>query len=303
MEKTQMLETADGKAFLYNKIENGWGDVHINRFRIHFLAENKCLLQTFPNSLYNNFEQIFSGTAPRTQKNRASVRKHAGDMGGEYLQFDLNLDLDLDHMIGQFRDDWVRVGWKKDRRGFAVDTMAYLISPWRLLAPVFAGPSMRHHFLCGRRSWVIFKLQEWIDAIDRSRERPISKGYSLQTDQEHTCQRDEIFVLETAAIERFSGNSIRLRNWLTNGIQKDIISIWCTMLENFVKFHELKAIDPPDGYAFPEFQLPREQLGNVYYELGSFDSAYECRSNEVTGQIRRWHPYLDKIDLHYELID
>lgn len=295
------IEIVDGKSLFHNRIENGWGSVHINRFRIHFLAENMCLLPTFPRRILESFEHVFSGTAPNTTKNIATARKYRGEQGGEYIQFDLKLDLDLDQLAGQFRDDWVKVGWKDDTRGFAVDTMAYKISFLKgLLGPFVAGPPVRFHFLCGRRSWIMFKLREWVDTDMPSRKNLAPSRLPVCTDREHIMQKDEIYVLETAAIERFSGPSIMLRNWMSNGIRDMIVKIWSTLLENFVKFYNFRVICPLDDYTFPKYQFEQKRIGSVYYQLDEFETASDCRSNNVTFQIRKWHPYLESINLEYD---
>lgn len=294
-------ERVDGRDLFHKPIEKGWGNVHMNRFRIHFLTEDRCLLPHFPNTIFDTFEQVFSGTAPRTLQNIVSATKHTGDRLGEYIQFDLRLKLDLDHLAGQFRDDWVKVGWKDRTRGFAVETMGYATNILKG-AVVFNVTPIRHHFLCGRRSWVIFKLREWVD-LDMPSQKYLSPSkLSIRTDQEHKVQKDEIYVLETAAIERFSGLSINVRNQMSNGIKDMIINIWSTHLENFVKFHNLRVICPLDKFTFPPYQLEQKRIGNVYYQSSEFESATDCKSNNVAFQIRNWHPYLGDMNLDYDLI-
>lgn len=294
-------EDADGYLLFPNAIENGWGNIHVNRFRIHFLAENKCLTPNFPNSLFNYFPEIFSGTAHGTKKNRSSATKHNGSRGGEYVQFNLNIDSNPVHIAGQLRDDWVRVGWKQQNRGFSVDTMAY-IQPilQRVLEPNIL-PPIRYHFLCGRRSWVIFKLKEWVDWLDPRYSCTIKKSFSIETEKEHTYQRDETFVLETAAIERFSGSSVLALDAISNDLREDIVAIWSTLLENFVDYHNLTPVNPPENLIFPLSHIPSRINGNVHFQMFDFANTEECKTDDVTLQIQHLHPYLEQINLHYEL--
>lgn len=236
-------------------IDKGKGEHRTNRFRIYFKNHlNGCV--NLPTDFLNNFKSYF-------EPNEATVdftdRRFRGK---QTLKFVGDVPYAPD-----FHDDWVYVVHQDSRKGFAAQTLkrnfthigekvaqgTSVVIPGGILDRVFRGLTAeaaitvnQHHFLAGRRSWVI------------------APACDFDGDIPPNAERENIFALETAAIERFSLQAYQLGAPIFDPM---IDTIWTNLLKNYVK---KKGFEVVSHRAWPKGKFEN----NVSY----FHSNYESRA-------------------------
>ena len=98
-----------------------------------------------------------------------------------------------------------------------------------------------------------------------------------------------IYVLETAAIDRFSSWVLDLIDWLPCVVLSDftqmIAGLWATLLRNFVRYKGFEPLAVSDVY--PKWGTA---TGNVYFVQESFDTRNDCLAQDWVRDMLDLHP-------------
>lgn len=323
-------------------VANGVGPYHINRFRIFFPAPAGQKPGQLGREFVDGFERFFN---PNSAEAHFGPSSYGGDKTIEFA-FDLpgpNFHHDWVYICGRRNDD--------DCAGFAAQTLKRnfedggdkvlraevaaavgaalglfpILFPLALILAQRLGDLLvwvnQHHFLAGRRSWMI------VDSVKMLGDGLRDKSASAAPERRNRYVYQPVYVLETAAIERSSMSTYAvlqkipeivdavlaigppslinlallaipdLREWLVKqaqGVAKkildqmgldirgSIVDIWCTLLTNYVKAKGFDTVAAPPGLSLPS------NRGPVTYQQLEMDSA----SGEVVSQIRLIHPAL-----------
>lgn len=272
-------EKCDGKELVAAPIEDGYGDIHVNRFRIYFYISSLSELDQITQKLFNNFDTYLqlSFTDP------VHVNKYKGEKGSDFLQFVVN------DPKGLVMDDWVKVGWHPANRGFAVETQRYFTMN------IFWGPEFRNHFLCGRRSWIVGRLEP-ANTVLHSQQ--VASGlldvlFHGQTEQTHNYAVKYRCFVETAAVERFSSWPMSIGDLLdpTKPIPfwLQIRGVWIAMLNNFAKRNHLETFSLDDPFVHgPESDTER----SVSVQRKVYANPRELLNDAYGQEVLSSHPYL-----------
>jgi hypothetical protein len=238
------MERAMGD-FTALSIDDGSGDIHVNRFRIAFQPPKGISAATLAADLVDNFPTYFNSEFARVEW---GSRQHEGKPTLHFHGYAKVLGLDL----AKPHDDWVVRHWVDRDIGFTAQTLkreffvagddvaagvgaavgaSFIFNAvpvlgvvGKVLGPVatvvVGGAAAIHynrmHFLAGRRSW------------------RISDGavFGLSSN---------VIVLETAAIERFSAAAYRTADAVI-GLESRIPNVWIALLNNFVNKKRLTVV-------------------------------------------------------------
>lgn len=250
-------------------IAKGYGDYHVNQFRVCFQIPKKSdhakatAAQLFQGFL-KNFEEVFNGKSWGLTTNKAEVSWGEGDnakfRNGRLLDFVFDLEImSLDMNLPDVHHDWVYIGSQWDT-GFAVQTLRREyrdLSDWilegamnqlRRLSKRVKGEDVvdwmkekldlnRNHFLAGRRSWVIGVMDKSLPGWKPSAGN-VDKTIKFDSGvKEYVFDSRPVFYLETAAIERSSSKeATKLESdvgFLIH-MRKVLDYIWLTLLYNYV---------------------------------------------------------------------
>jgi hypothetical protein len=267
-------------------IDSGVGDYHLNRFRIAFRPPTgipaSIRAQTLASDLIDHFPTYFKSEFATVEFGN---RRHQGKPTLKFHGYAKVAGID----IAEPHNDWVVRHWADRNIGFTAQTLKREFTDAGedgkaggggaaiLLVPVI-GPAIglggavlsggaaihvnRMHFLAGRRSWRI--------------------GAGIVFDPE---LKDDVIILETAAVERFSSRAYSTADSVI-GLQKKVPDIWIAFLNNFVSKQGLPV--------FVQTLKPgwiRKKWVN-YFQL-SFESLDRLRAAREFADVRRLYPTLD----------
>ncbi len=202
--------------FIDLKVQFGVGPFHLNRYRVAFtppvgvsapmLAAD--FVAKFPTYFNNQFATVEFTSRPF--RGRQTLRFHG------YMKL-LGLDAAAPH------NDWVVQEWVGPGLGFTAQTLQRLFLEAGDAAAAAMGvvgvETNQRHFLAGRRSW----------RLDNG------APFGLPAN---------VFVLETAAIERFSARAYQVGDKI-GGLESRIPSVWMSNLTNFVQAKKLSVVPQP----------------------------------------------------------
>jgi hypothetical protein len=215
-------------------IDTGVGSIHLNRFRIAFRPPAgipaRIRAQTLASDLIDHFPAHFRSEFATVE---FGGRSHEGKPTLKFHGYAKVAGID----VAEPHSDWVVRHWTDRNIGFTGQTLKREFfdagedgkagggGAAILLVPVI-GPAIglggalvsggaavhfnRLHFLAGRRSWRI--------------------GEGTVFDPE---LKDDVIILETAAVERFSSKAYSTADSLI-GLQSKVPDIWIAFLNNFV---------------------------------------------------------------------
>ncbi len=264
---------------------DGDGPYRVNRYRIYFRVRSTQACPTVA-SLASDFNSRFKFFF---EPNIATVslRSDKPFGGVASLQFKVDAKALYGRLnIPDIHTDWVGVIWSDNSKGFAVQTLerdfmeredrvaatagALAGSPAMLPGAIVGGYSAvqinQHHFLAGRRSWIIASAHNF-------------------DNNPSSLNLNGLFVLETAAIERFSLIIHQIINVtggaLINDYDKAIDTIWTTLLRNYVRS---KGFQP----------VPVQTWVNMTQNVTHISREYEDKSSCAAGThgLRRLHSHL-----------
>lgn len=268
-------------------IDTGVGNIHLNRFRIAFRppagVPARIRAQTLASDLIDHFPTYFKSEFATVQ---FSNRCHQGKPTLKFHGYAKVAGIDL----AEPHNDWVVRHWTDRNIGFTAQTLkreffdasedgtagggagaAILLVPVvgplvGLAGAVTAGGAAVHvnrlHFLAGRRSW------------------RIGEGKAFDPDL-----KDDVIILETAAVERFSSRVYSTADSVI-GLQNKVPDIWIAFLNNFVNKQGLPI--------FAQIIKPGWKRKNwVNYLQLSFESVAQLRASREYGDIYKLYPTLD----------
>ena len=267
------------------KVSAGVGAYHFNRFRVAFHRPAGISAADLAMDFVNNFPLYFSSPYAivkfhwdRTFDAKPTLRFHG------YMKV-LGVDLARPHT------DWVVRHWFDNRVGFTAQTLkrefidaaedvaagagAYL-GAGLALPPALSSISQlpaaaaaihynRMHFLAGRRSW----------RIDEG------KAFGLPANR-------DLIVLETIAVERFSGVAFMVGDAVA-GLESKIPDIWISNLNNFVNKRGLtraNTLDYPQQWTTPHGQ----RKDGVDFTRMNFPNVDSLKANEEFRDAYRLYP-------------
>ena len=241
-------------------LQAGVGVVHVNRFRVVVRAPaDSGAYQRIAASLFNNFPtyldnistasvthspKLFNGE--QTLKFRGVARIRPFRVLPPALPVPIPVPRSLrDWMMPDLHTDYVGLAQRNGQNGFTVQTLrrgfvedddVKIVAPIAVLCAVggVAGAALaavlvplalsinRMHFLAGRRAW----------RFDTAR----AFGYD-----------NDDWVMETAAIERFSNWAVVGSQLAVGDFQTLVKDIWVTFLRQFLTAHGLEAVDRTRG--------------------------------------------------------
>jgi hypothetical protein len=265
-------------------IDSGVGNIHLNRFRIAFRppagVPARIRAQTLASDLIDNFPAYFKSKfatvefGNRSHQDKPTLKFHG------YAKV-AGIDLAEPH------SDWVVRHWVDRNIGFTAQTLkreffdagedgkvggggaGILLAAWPMIGIVAAaamGGAAAHfnrlHFLAGRRSW------------------RIGEGTVFDPDL-----KDDVIILETAAVERFSSRAYSTADSVI-GLQDKVPDIWIAFLNNFVNKQGLPI--------FVQMLKPGWKRKNwVNYLQLSLESVAQLRASHEYGDIYKLYPTLD----------
>jgi hypothetical protein len=295
----------------------GSGEYRANRFRIYFQAPFGQEL-SIPNLVFELgriFTQVFNGFGPEVSGEGleqniavAHCRPDKPFNGEDTLQFEFDIRVLFNHVnFPDVHDDWVGFVHQDPNLGFAVQTLKrqfiqandagfgigvaeVLGALGFLVVNIFGGLAVaamnRYHFLSGRRSWIIAKDTD-ARGPNFANAHPISSELQnlLDNRTRHT------YVLETAAIERFSSWVVNLASVPGIGlgdIDQLLATIWTILLRNFVETNQFSVeIPTSDDIIRPTFG---QSLRGVTWIQQSFGSKEECLAQDWVQDLLALHP-------------
>lgn len=250
--------------FSIQEINDGVGDIRLNRFRIAFetppghklLAGD--LIDQFPAWFRSKHAHVTFGD--RSFEGKRTLRFHGY---AKLLIFD---DIAPEH------DDWVFIEWADRTIGLTVQTLKRefflagddIKTTAKAAAAVVFIPVIgqglglagalgvgavgvhynRMHFLAGKRSW------------------RIGAGDLFG-------MKGDVMVLETVAIERFAARPFMTVDAIA-GLESKIADVWIAMLDNFVSLKGLRPVAQP---LKPGWQR-RNRVDYVFHSFGSANALY-----------------------------
>lgn len=266
-------------------IDTGVGNIHLNRFRIAFRAPAaipaRIRAQTLASDLIDHFPTYFNSEFASVEFGN---RSHQGKPTLKFHGYAKVAGIDP---AGP-HSDWVVRHWVDRNIGFTAQTLkreffdagedgkagggggaAILLVPVVGAAvgnAVVAGAAAAHfnrlHFLAGRRSW------------------RISEGTVFDPDL-----KDDVIILETAAVERFSSRAYSTADSVI-GVRSKVPDIWIAFLNNFVKKQGLPV--------YVQTLKPGWKRKNwaTYLQL-SFESFAQLRAAREYRDLYKLYPTLD----------
>lgn len=243
--KFNNLSAQSKEFFELNRVEHGSGGYNINHFIGFFNTRREINIGEEILDFYSNFGKAF------TQKNKATAKKEPYEfkerdtirftVGGTNGNF-------FEKSFGWVHDDWVSLEFDSKYESFFARTLkrgwlenyekVAVVATW---ADNFFRPNPigfarsygihklvianQHHFLAGRRSWRI--------------------GYG-------TFNREKLYFIETAAMERYSYAFVDYALSDLAGLRDTIDDIWSFLIVNYAKLKKFKILPHyiPDGYDF-----------------------------------------------------
>jgi hypothetical protein len=214
-------------------IFHGVGNYHINHFASFFKLEKEISLEQLQSHFYNKFCTVFESS----NISKASLLR-AKYQNNPLVKFTIGgTKGNTRHkIIGSFHDDCVYMRKSADSKSFYGTTLKrdYFDIKDKLLIDVFRKANVpvtndiildlnQHHFLAGRRSWRIDYNQDL-----------------------------QLYYLETAALERSSGQFMKLIEYLSEykipnlgsgSIRNDIIDLWSNLLMNYLNMPNIIPVD------------------------------------------------------------
>ncbi|HEY3653819.1 MAG TPA: hypothetical protein VGL34_02430 [Steroidobacteraceae bacterium] len=228
--------------FLELKVYNGFGEFHLNRFRIAFERPKNFTKEALAREFVANFPRYLRSDVARVEINRDRTFNR-----DPTLKFwgSMTVVGGLIEMNRGVHHDWVAPVWVDDRRGFTVQTLKRMFwEPWDDVAAAVGGAAFgaivagtqggvfggtagvdvnRFHFLAGRRSWCL----------------DTAKTFGQYTGDFAARSNEDILILETGAVERFSHPAFLTGDYVAQFEQR-IPPVWMANLENFVRMNGLK---------------------------------------------------------------
>jgi hypothetical protein len=296
-------------SFAALKIAKGEGKFHVNQFRIHFsipgfIGEPKAQLPKLAGEFIKDFPRFFNGLEKNMKRNQASVawstKMFEGTRTLRFL-FDLRSEK-LGINLPDLHSDWTHVVWQNRGQGFSAQTLKRnfpemadtltLMLP-RLVKAFFLDLNS-YHFLAGRRSWIFGVLAPGLPGWNS----PGFKTGKLEGGKfiDYSGKAPPVFFLESSAVERYSRLLFRLMeydNGLLVDMRKAIVSIWSTLLANYVhaKGFRLNVVHPIVYQQDDGVKLWKTQPSSrgVYCRQAEFPRAQDL-------QREKWIHYL--FDLH-----
>lgn len=271
---------------------DGVGDYRLNRFRIYFRREllpgKKAPEKNSGGEFARNFPKYFN---PGNQA-EAQFKSELTWNGEASIRFLLKASLMgkrnwiADHMIPDVHADYVGIIQKDDSKGFCAQTLLRKFDEKQdaiirgiflgLLLPDHRDPTAadvrraqkqaeamveinRHHFLAGRRSWVIQPAAYF--------------GPSPMSDA---------WALETAAIERLSDSFFQAvtKTGLMGSFDESIRAVWTCLLNNFIE---------QTGFEPLTIKPWQHNEGKVSYIERSFTQRTDCEKSTEFAEITKLH--------------
>ncbi len=288
------------------RIQKGVGSLHLNRYRLYF--QSTAELQDLVRVLIEDFADYFDGDTPNTGDNLATVSRKGSWQSKPVLQFTMDARALAGFIdIPDLHDDWVAQAWKDPQIGWAAETLkrefddgsddiAKLVEfiafvgqqTGIVMGLEYARYVNRHHFLAGRRSWIV-KAVTADDAMKYGATR-----------SSHIYDAGQTYYIETAAIERYSLIVYLLLSldpigFFVNPLRKSIDKIWTTMVRNFAKHIQARVISWPSSLHPNSLCTPWRAFGAiepVYRAHGEFVPAATLSGLGWPNSVLTSHPAL-----------
>ena len=241
--------------FVELKVHGGFGEFHLNRFRVAFERPKHFTREALAREFVANFPYYLKSDVAKVAISRE--RTFEGDLTLKFWG-SLTIAGGRIEMNRGVHHDWVGRVWVDDRRGFTVQTLKRMFwEPWDDAAAAVGGGALgamvagaqgnmaagaqgsilggaasvdlnRFHFLAGRRAWRLDTAQGQLTGD--------LAGWS----------KEDILILETGAIERFSHPAFLAGDYVAR-FEERIPPVWIANLDNFVRRNGLKTsrIDMP----------------------------------------------------------
>jgi hypothetical protein len=269
------------------KVYDGVGDYHMNRYRIAFQTPTGGAQQLLAADFVSNFPRYLESPY-------ASVQITSREFNGkDTLKFWGSMKLLGMEANSATHHDWVVREWMDPTVGFTAQTLKRHfnempddfnvgVSP----AGAFGIWENKYHFLAGRRSWRIGPAE--IFKVNPLEYDPAGDANAIK----------DLLILETAAVERFSGYAIAVGNWgldwVTKSLEDRIPPVWIANLENFVKLKGLSPKTPRGvsrtGWENARSSFPTIGAGNVSFYRESFGDLGALKSDYEFTEIIRLFP-------------
>lgn len=241
-------------------IKDGVGDYDLNRFRVAFRSDYGA--RYLGALLVGSFPGYFNGPAGTVERD------------GDRLKFHGNLKV-RGHYVPTPHPDWVRTILKDPERGFVVQTLHR--DSWAaddvtagaggglggLIGAAEAARVNRYHFLAGRRGWRVD------DAGVFNFPNPTN----------------DIIVVETAAIERFSLTELLP---IKDMMQPLIVEIWCHLLTKFTNMPHVRRLSASEWPIEPGWKSD----GTVHYTMQHYSDAAKMRSSPDYREVWNIYPQI-----------
>lgn len=302
---------------------DGSGDYRADRFRIYFRHPDGLFplpVSNLVSELGRLFPQLLNGSGSEvdglglTQNVATTFYRFDKPFNSEpTLQFTADIRALFEFVNApDLHDDWAGFTYQ-DSNSFAVQTLkrnftqandalfGLLIAEVLGLtvggAPVIpiggglvAGFLNRYHFLAGRRSWVIAQANQ-ARGSNFIANNPIADVLQ-EAFQARLAENQHIYVLETAAIDRFSSWVIDLADLVPgvvlSNMEQLVAEIWTILLTNFVKFMGFEPVTTNlSSTLYPHFS---SELRDVRFIQASFNSRDECLSQGWVQDMLALHP-------------